>query len=66
MSTVAPRALGLLARLLEAPIGRSAQAWLEDDDQSALKALADARAMKSCGEVVPVMCPACERHEVAP
>jgi hypothetical protein len=66
VSAVAPRALGLLARLLEAPIGRAAQAWLEDDDQPALKALADAGAMKSCSDVVPVMCPACERHEVAP
>ncbi len=66
MSAVAPRALRLLARLLEAPIGRMAQAWVEDDDQAALKALVDAGAMKSCADVVPVMCPGCERHEVAP
>lgn len=66
MSAVAPRALGLLARLLEAPIGRTTQAWLEDDDQPALKALTEAGAMKSCGDLVPVMCPGCERHEVSP
>lgn len=66
MSVVTPRALRLLARLLEAPIGRTARVWLEDDDQAALKALVDAGAMKSCADVVPVMCPACERHEVAP
>lgn len=66
MSAVAPRALKLLARLLEAPIGRTAQAWLEHDDQSALKSLTDAGAMKTCNDVVPVMCPSCERHEISP
>lgn len=66
MTAVAPSALRLLVRLLEAPIGRTAQAWLEDNDQAALKALADAGAMTPCDDVVPVMCPACERHEVSP
>jgi hypothetical protein len=66
VSAVAPRALTLLSRLLEAPVGRSAQAWLEDDDQSALKTLVDAGAVKRSGDAIPVMCPACERHEVAP
>lgn len=66
MSAVAPRTLALLARLLDSPVGRTAPAWLDQEDQPALKALHEAGAVKNGGDSAAVLCPSCERQDLAP